>query len=387
MDAAAEALGSGAPGADDAYATALDRWLALGGADLDERAGSRRGRRRRSASALDMPMTALSGGQAARAGLAALLLSPLRRAAARRAHERPRPRRAGAPRAVRHRPALAGRHRQPRPGVPRPHGEPDRRAGPRAAAGRGLRAAATTATSPSARSRAGTRGRRTRSTTTSAGRSRTAPSCSATGWRRASATHGARRPTRTSIVKAFRQQTSEKQAAKARQTERRDRAAGGRRGAAQGVGAADDDRRGTPLGDGRGVAARRGGAARDVHARAGRRPGRLGGPGRDHRGERVGQVDAAGRAARAHPAGRGQRRAGLVACGSARSTRRAGCSSGPSRWSRAFRDAVPDWSDARRPHAAGEVRADAASTCRGRRPRCRRASGRGRRWRCCRRAR
>ena len=38
MDAAAEALGSGAAGADDLYATALDRWLALGGADLDERA-------------------------------------------------------------------------------------------------------------------------------------------------------------------------------------------------------------------------------------------------------------------------------------------------------------------------------------------------------------
>ena len=97
MDAAAEALGSGAPGADDAYATALDRWLALGGADLDERAGavaddvglgisirrgaaaSRGARGGRvvagSVTALDMPMTALSGGQAARAGLAALLLS------------------------------------------------------------------------------------------------------------------------------------------------------------------------------------------------------------------------------------------------------------------------------------------------------------------------
>lgn len=97
MDAAAEALGSGAPGADDAYAAALDRWLALGGADLDERAGAvaddvglgisiRRGaaaaRGARggrvvagSATALDTPMTALSGGQAARAGLAALLLS------------------------------------------------------------------------------------------------------------------------------------------------------------------------------------------------------------------------------------------------------------------------------------------------------------------------
>lgn len=74
MDAAAEALGAGTPGADDAYTEALERWLALGGADLTERAD---------AVALDLgltvdvdhPMTALSGGQAARAGLASLLLS------------------------------------------------------------------------------------------------------------------------------------------------------------------------------------------------------------------------------------------------------------------------------------------------------------------------
>ena len=46
MDAAAEALGEGRPGADDAYAAALDRWLALGGADLDERAGEAARRRR-----------------------------------------------------------------------------------------------------------------------------------------------------------------------------------------------------------------------------------------------------------------------------------------------------------------------------------------------------
>ena len=50
MDAAAAALADGAPGADDAYAAALDRWLALGGADLDERAGGVRRRRRASAS-------------------------------------------------------------------------------------------------------------------------------------------------------------------------------------------------------------------------------------------------------------------------------------------------------------------------------------------------
>ncbi len=64
----------GTPGADDAYATALDMWLNLGGADLDERAqevADELGL----AVGLDLPMTALSGGQAARAGLASLLLS------------------------------------------------------------------------------------------------------------------------------------------------------------------------------------------------------------------------------------------------------------------------------------------------------------------------
>ncbi|HSU08338.1 MAG TPA: ABC-F family ATP-binding cassette domain-containing protein [Pseudonocardia sp.] len=74
MDAAAEALGSGAAGSDDAYALALDRWLALGGADLEERAGAVANDVGLGV-ALDVPMTALSGGQAARAGLAALLLS------------------------------------------------------------------------------------------------------------------------------------------------------------------------------------------------------------------------------------------------------------------------------------------------------------------------
>ncbi|MCR2784396.1 MULTISPECIES: ABC-F family ATP-binding cassette domain-containing protein [unclassified Microbacterium] len=83
MDAAAAALGDPAlaegTGIDpaDAYSTALDRWLASGAADLDERLpivladlGLDLG---------DAPeetlMTSLSGGQAARVGLAALLLS------------------------------------------------------------------------------------------------------------------------------------------------------------------------------------------------------------------------------------------------------------------------------------------------------------------------
>ena len=74
MDAAAQALADGAPGADDAYATALDRWLALGGADLDERSGEMLAELGLGVDP-GAEMTGLSGGQAARAGLAALLLS------------------------------------------------------------------------------------------------------------------------------------------------------------------------------------------------------------------------------------------------------------------------------------------------------------------------
>ncbi len=74
MDAAAEALAAGAAGADDTYAAALERWLDLGGADLDERAGQVAAELGLAVD-LDHPMTALSGGQAARAGMASLLLS------------------------------------------------------------------------------------------------------------------------------------------------------------------------------------------------------------------------------------------------------------------------------------------------------------------------
>jgi ATPase subunit of ABC transporter with duplicated ATPase domains len=74
LDEATEALAAGQGGADDAYADSLERWLALGGADLDERA-------EQAAATVGLrvdlarPMTGLSGGQAARASLAALLLS------------------------------------------------------------------------------------------------------------------------------------------------------------------------------------------------------------------------------------------------------------------------------------------------------------------------
>ncbi|MEU2062977.1 ABC-F family ATP-binding cassette domain-containing protein [Streptomyces sp. NPDC013455] len=74
MDEATQALVDGAPGADDAYANALERWLGLGGADLEERAEEVAGSLGLTVG-LDQPMTALSGGQAARAGLASLLLS------------------------------------------------------------------------------------------------------------------------------------------------------------------------------------------------------------------------------------------------------------------------------------------------------------------------
>ncbi|TDP98170.1 ABC-F family ATP-binding cassette domain-containing protein [Labedaea rhizosphaerae] len=74
LDQATEALTEGAPGADDAYAIALERWLALGGADLDERIAGTIADLGLSVAA-EQAMTSLSGGQAARVGMASLLLS------------------------------------------------------------------------------------------------------------------------------------------------------------------------------------------------------------------------------------------------------------------------------------------------------------------------
>ncbi|MET9518951.1 ABC-F family ATP-binding cassette domain-containing protein [Streptomyces sp. NPDC002994] len=74
LDEATQALVDETPGADDAYSDSLDRWLDLGGADLDERAEEVAATLGLTVG-LDQPMTALSGGQAARAGLASLLLS------------------------------------------------------------------------------------------------------------------------------------------------------------------------------------------------------------------------------------------------------------------------------------------------------------------------
>ncbi|TQL44906.1 ATPase subunit of ABC transporter with duplicated ATPase domains [Leucobacter komagatae] len=80
MDRAAEALGdpaaqgAGDPDPADVYSAALDRWLASGAADLEERLPAVLAELGLGL-APEALMTSLSGGQAARVGLAALLLS------------------------------------------------------------------------------------------------------------------------------------------------------------------------------------------------------------------------------------------------------------------------------------------------------------------------
>jgi ATPase subunit of ABC transporter with duplicated ATPase domains len=75
LDSATAALAAGAPGADDRYSTALERWLALGAADLDVRIGEIWATLGLADRMLDQPMTSLSGGEAARVSLAAMMLS------------------------------------------------------------------------------------------------------------------------------------------------------------------------------------------------------------------------------------------------------------------------------------------------------------------------
>ncbi|WP_110182916.1 ABC-F family ATP-binding cassette domain-containing protein [Nocardioides solisilvae] len=74
MEETAALLGSDTPGADDAYAVALDHWLACGAADLEDRLPATLAELGLDVGP-DALMTALSGGQAARVALAALLLS------------------------------------------------------------------------------------------------------------------------------------------------------------------------------------------------------------------------------------------------------------------------------------------------------------------------
>src|SRR4051794_128563 len=75
LEAATHALSSSEPGSDDRYSIALDRWLALGGADLDARIGPLWDDLGLADRLLDQDMRSLSGGQAARTSLAAILLA------------------------------------------------------------------------------------------------------------------------------------------------------------------------------------------------------------------------------------------------------------------------------------------------------------------------
>jgi ATPase subunit of ABC transporter with duplicated ATPase domains len=73
--AAAHALAEDEPGAADRYAVAFEAWLGLGGADLEVRAEAVLRDLGLDPALLDLETGALSGGQAARASLAAILLS------------------------------------------------------------------------------------------------------------------------------------------------------------------------------------------------------------------------------------------------------------------------------------------------------------------------
>src|SRR5688500_7489732 len=75
VHAAANDLAEDAPGAADRYAAAFEAWLALGGADLEQRAQTVLRDLGLDPALLDLETLALSGGQAARAALAAILLS------------------------------------------------------------------------------------------------------------------------------------------------------------------------------------------------------------------------------------------------------------------------------------------------------------------------
>ncbi len=74
LESAAAALGGDGPGADDRYAAALEHWLSLGAADLEERLPEVAARVGLHVDP-DRPLGSLSGGEAARACLVAVLLS------------------------------------------------------------------------------------------------------------------------------------------------------------------------------------------------------------------------------------------------------------------------------------------------------------------------
>ena len=75
LDAATAGMAAGATGADDRYSVALDRWLALGAADLEVRIGEMWALLGLADRLLQQPMSSLSGGEAARVSLASMMLT------------------------------------------------------------------------------------------------------------------------------------------------------------------------------------------------------------------------------------------------------------------------------------------------------------------------
>jgi len=75
LDQATISLSQSIPGCDDRYSDALDRWLSIGAADFEARCAEVVASLGLTQAVLDSSMATLSGGQAARVGLAAILLS------------------------------------------------------------------------------------------------------------------------------------------------------------------------------------------------------------------------------------------------------------------------------------------------------------------------
>ena len=182
FDEQARALAASAPGADEAYANALDRYLALGAPDFDARVGAVCDDLGLPARVLELEMPALSGGQAARAGLAAILLARFDVFLLDEPTNDLDFAGFGTPRTFPRRRAQRRRcDRVARPSVPRPHDHERRRARrPRRTPQPSTRAAGRR-TSTSGPRRARMPRRTTRRTNRSAGNCRAAPKRNASG--------------------------------------------------------------------------------------------------------------------------------------------------------------------------------------------------------------
>ena len=75
LERMAERLSTGQPGADEAYANALERWQALGAADFEARAEATFGEAGLPLGLMELPTAVLSGGQAVNVAFAVIILS------------------------------------------------------------------------------------------------------------------------------------------------------------------------------------------------------------------------------------------------------------------------------------------------------------------------